>query len=434
MPKDDIYKRLKNSIAMDKFNKHEKIRIKRRDFINSFMSILVCLFSISGIVFANEISTKIYENYFQTGNGVGAAIENGYIEKNNDDHLADMEKAYAKNEYTGETIDGTLTKIKVDKLLMDDFNLSITLDVELSDELDPIINSKNIRDMSMPDIVIYDENNNILFHEYNYSIKQFCDYKKFDLNEYDILNNTEKVVNSGFSSYIIEKDENHIKFLFNIYTGDDSFPKSKELNFYLTEIRLSENAETRNGEEEVSLSGSWNFSAEVPEKMYDRTKIKYNMLSTSDNSFKLNSAYLYDTGMNIDFSFWTGEENKRERITIPEIEFWESLDDENELKDIEILNYYTSVKLENSEEYREQSNNSYKRYIFEKYLVNEKGEKFELSVGARENGGSSISEDGTMHFKGMFDLTKYDATDKVTLYIDYHDKKIEVKLMKVGEE
>ena len=35
---------------------------------------------------------------------------------------------------------------------------------------------------------------------------------------------------------------------------------------------------------------------------------------------------------------------------------------------------------------------------------------------------------------GMVDLTKYDATDKVTLYIDYHDKKIEVKLMKVGEE
>ena len=202
MPQDDIYKRLQNSIAMDKFNKHEKMINKRKDFINSFLSLLVCVFSISGIVFANDISTKIYENYFQTGNGVGAAIENGYIEEIDDDHIAAMERAYAKNEYTGEKVDGTLTKIKVDKLLMDDFNLSITLDVELSEELDPIINSKNIKDMSMPDMVIYDENNNILFHEYNYSIKQFCDYKNFDLNEYDILSGTDKVVNSGFSSYV----------------------------------------------------------------------------------------------------------------------------------------------------------------------------------------------------------------------------------------
>ncbi len=434
MSKDNVYKRIQNSIAMDKFNKHEKMLIKKKEFINSFLSIIVCIFSISGIVFANDISTKIYENYFQTGNGVGAAIENGYIEKIDDDHIAAMERAYAKNEYTGETVDGTLTKIKVDKLLMDDFNLSITLDVELSDELDPIINSKNIKDMSMPDMVIYDENNNILFHEYNYAIKQFCDYKNFDLNEYDILSGTDKVVNSGFSSYVSEKDGNHIKFLFNIYTGEDSFPKSQKLNFYLTEIRLSETVEIRNGEEEVSLSGNWIFNIDVPEKMYNRTKIKYDMLSTSDNSFKLNSAYLYDTGMNLDFSFWTGEESKDEQITVPEIEFWESLDKENELKDIDILNYYTTIKLENNKEYREQSNKNLKKFIFEKYLINENDEKFELTIGARENGGSSISEDGTMHFNGMFDLTKYDATNKVTLYINYNDKKIKVELMKVGEE
>ena len=100
----------------------------------------------------------------------------------------------------------------------------------------------------------------------------------------------------------------------------------------------------------------------------------------------------------------------------------------------EYWNYYSTIKLENNEEYRKQSDNAYKKYNFEKYLVNENNEKFELSVGARENGGSSISEDGTMHFKGMFDLTKYDATDIVTLYINYDDKKIEVELMKVGEE
>ena len=434
MPKDDIYKRLQNVIAIDKYNEFEKRKNKRKDFISSLMSILICLFSISGIVFANEISTKIYENYFGTGNGVGAAIENGYIEGSFDEHEAAMERAYAKNEYTGKTVDGSLTKIKVDKLLMDDFNLSITLDVELSDELDSIIDSKSIRDMSMPDMIIYDEDNNVLFHEYNYSIKQFCEYKHFDLKEYDILSSTNKVVNSGFSSYVNEKDGNHIKFLFNIYTGDDSFPKSKKLNFYLTEIRISENVETRNGEEEVSLTGTWNFSIDVPEKMYNRTKIKYDILSTTDDSFKLNSAYLYDTGMNLNFSFYTGEEYTREKITIPEIEFWESLDREDELKDIEILNYYTAVILENSEEYRTQSNNSYKKYIFEKYLVNEKGEKFNLSVGTRENGSSSISEDGTMHFTGMFDLTKYDTTDKITLFINYQDKKIEVVLVKVGEE
>ena len=434
MSKEDIYKRIRSNIAIDNYKEDEKNKAKVKNRLSSVIALVLCMFSVSSMVFAKDISLKIYENFFDTGNGVGAAIENGYIEERDEDDAKALERAYAKNEYTGKVVDGSEVKVTVDKFLMDDFNLSVTLDVELSNDLDSIINTKNIKDMTMPDLIVYDENDIILSHESNYAIKQFCEFKNLNLNDYDILKGSSKVVNTGINQYIQETDGNHIKLLFNIYTGEDSFPKSKELNFYLTEIRLSENPEAHNGEEEVSLSSMWNFKVDVPEKMYQRTKTKYDLLSCDDDSFKLKSAYLYNTGMNLSFEFQTGEKGSEEKVTVPEIEFWESLENDDYLKDIDILNYYWTTKLENNEEYRKNSANTHQKYIFDKYLTNENGERFELTMGPRENGGSSIDDNGIMHFSGMFDLTKYDAQDRVTLNIDYHGKKIEAVLTKVGEE
>ena len=73
-------------------------------------------------------------------------------------------------------------------------------------------------------------------------------------------------------------------------------------------------------------------------------------------------------------------------------------------------------------------------YQFDKYLVNENEEKFELTVGARANGSGYIdSKTNIYKFNGMFDLTKYDMTDTITMYIDYKGNKAEIILEKVEE-
>ena len=156
MSKEDIYKRIRSNIAIDNYKEDEKNKAKVKNRLSSVIALVLCMFSVSSMVFANDISLKIYENFFDTGNGVGAAIENGYIEERDEDYAKALERAYAKNEYTGKVVDGSEVKITVDKFLMDDFNLSVTLDVELSNDLDSIINTKNIKDMTMPDLIVYD--------------------------------------------------------------------------------------------------------------------------------------------------------------------------------------------------------------------------------------------------------------------------------------
>ena len=73
---------------------------------------------------------------------------------------------------------------------------------------------------------------------------------------------------------------------------------------------------------------------------------------------------------------------------------------------------------------------SSKIWEFEKYLVNENGEKFEMTVGNRENGGGYIDENGIYDFNAMFDLTKYDMTDKITLHVNYHGREADIILEK----
>ena len=58
----------------------------------------------------------------------------------------------------------------------------------------------------------------------------------------------------------------------------------------------------------------------------------------------------------------------------------------------------------------------------------------ELTVGARANGSGYIdSKTNIYKFNGMFDLTKYDMTDTITMYIDYKGNKAEIILEKVEE-
>ena len=67
------------------------------------------------------------------------------------------------------------------------------------------------------------------------------------------------------------------------------------------------------------------------------------------------------------------------------------------------------------------------------YLTNESGEKFTLIQGPNENGSKSLSEEGMLTFSGMFDLTKYNETEKVIVHFDYRGQTEEVVLEK-GDE
>lgn len=428
MGKEKIYENLAENIGLENFKTIDKKQRKVKNAIGNMFTFAICALSITGMVFAKEISTKVYENFFGTGNGVGKAIEEGYIEEAKTE--SEPSESVAINEETGQVIEDFETSIKVDKFLMDDFTLSITFDVEFSDEIKEMIEPSKMGDMNFPDLVIYDENDVILYCLGGVRLTEFCKEHKLGDYNYSTIPD-EMFVNSGVNSYIESKNQKSVKMLYNIYTGGDIYPKSKKLYFDMNKIKISKSPDTIYGEEEITLSGDWNFSVDVPEKMYNRSNIVYKQKSSTNDDFKVTAATLYDTGM--DISMELKVEPLPKEPTTPELEFYNSLPEGHTLKTDDIASYLRN-KLYNTEEYKEFMKNRLGMYKFDKYLVNENGEKFELTVGPRANGSGYIAPDSNIYkFNGMFDLTKYDMTDTITLYVDHKGNKAEIVLEKVEE-
>lgn len=428
MDREKIMENVKLKISISNFQKEENIEMPKRKNVLKSIAVACCmLFSISGMVFAKEISAKIYENFFFTGNGMGTAINEGYIENTTMDYENSV--ATIENEETGEIIEDAGTQIKVDEFVMDDFNLSMTFDVILSEKAKQIVKSDEVFEMNFPDLVIYDENDVVLFSLFRDSFDAFCKEHQLDYN-YDTRPD-DKWVNTGVNTFVSEKNENHVKVIYNIYTDGSPFPKSKKLNIEMKKIKISKD-ETVMGNEEITLTGDWNFGVDVPEKMYNRKTIVYQQKSTTNKDFKVTTAKVYDTGMDISMEF-PGEKHPKEPTT-PEIEFWKSLSQDDELKDIDILNYL-EFPLHSTPEYQEYMKKSMERWDYEKYLTNEKGERFNMTEGPKENGGGSIDDETGIYTSNCtFDLTKYDATDTITVHVDYHGNTAEIVLEKMEEK
>ena len=429
MPEKDIYNNIASNIGLEKFKIKEKKLNKLKNISQITLTSVLCMTSLTSMVFAKDISTKIYDNYFGTGEGVGTAIHNGYIEESKTQ--ANSSETIAKNEITGKKIDGVDTKVKIDKFVMDDFTLSITFDVTLSNKIEDVVPINKVADMNFPDMLIYDENNVILYTLEKNSLKEFCKEKSLNYEEYNLEG--EKVINSGVNTYVDEKNGNHVKVVYNIHTGGDSYPKSKKINVFMKQIRISEDIEAQDGEEEILLQGNWDFSTNVPEKMYNRHNVIFKQTSTTNKDFNVESAVLYNTGTNIRLKF-KAEKVKREYFNTPELEFYNSLPVDDKLKTQEIWRYLENERY-NSDEIREKESKSMEEYRnatnFDVYITNKTGEKFGITVGPRENGSKYLDEDGYMNFEGMFDLTKYNASDELILHVEYKGKNEKITLKKV---
>lgn len=413
----EIIDDVKLKIAISNFQRKENvvmIQQKKNIFKIGIVASLMIV-SVSGMVFAKEISTKIYENFFGTGKGVETAINEGYIE--NPEMKYENSQVAMQNEENGEKIEDTDTSVKVDDLLMDDFNLSLTFSVKLSDKILDKIKAEDIWELDFTDIVITDENENVVF---------------LGSEKYKEFKNNEKVINTGVNSFLGERQNGKVKLVYNIYTGGTVFPKSKKLNIKFNKINISkdETVNTMFGEGEITLTGNWEFSVDIPEKMYNRKTFSYIEKSSNNPDIHVTQAMVYETGMDVKLKINNAKKYMK-RPTTPEIEFWKSLPQDSKLKTTDILNY-----LENDINLEE-----YKRYIeyemsvwdYDKYVVNDEGKRFDTYVGPRETGGGYIDDDGVYETNCTFDLTRHDATDEITVFIDYHGKKAEIILKKVEE-
>lgn len=425
MSKEKMYENLYNNISIEKFKQKEK-RIERKNSIMQMIgSALVCMFCITSMVYAKSISEKIvYANDYFTGNAIGKAINEGYIEKP-EDKKVDVETE-VQDTYTGKVYDNVETKVKVKDFMMDDFNLSITFEIEFGENVDDIIKVKDMNSIFLSGLTILDENKNILFN--SFTEKELLEFLKENNMDLDYENTTDyNIVNTGSNVFTKSVNGNKATVVYNIYNDYAGFPKSKKLFLSCNEINVSKDDTVYPGTGEIMFNEDWKIDLDVPEKMYARENINY-VAKTNDKDVDI-KATMYDTGFYLDCKYNVHQTNPKPP-TSEKLEFLKSLPEDNPLKnDMDIFNYCYQ-ELEKTEEYKEYIEATRKINGLEVKLTNTDGEEIEKVEGPIPMGGKNLSEDGIMSFRQLYDVTKSDAPDVLVLNLNYQGKEQKIELVK----
>lgn len=382
---------------------------------------LACFIFSTGIVFAKDISERIY-NFYGTGLGVETAMNEGYIVEN-DTEYADSVTEFS-NEDTGIVIENSSAKVKVQDIVMDDFNLSSTIVVDLPDEVLGQIPEKDIWEMNFPDLIVSDEEGNVLFGMEPEALKRY--FNEEDINK---IWENEKLCNSGFNNFISDRGTMPVKAVYNMYVeSPDHYPKSKKLKFTFTKIAISNSDNTIYGDEEITIKGNWEVEVDLPSKFYNRETYIYNQVDNEDSENRVLSCAVYNTNTVVELAL----KSKKQPKYSPETDFRKMLE-ENDASDA--IQDYIMYKIYRTEEYQKYMEERYKVYDTENiYVENANGEKFGFTVGPIPNGGGSIDEDGIFRPTCMLDLTQKDATDELTVHLNYLGKDLEFKLEREKEE
>lgn len=248
------------------YSKQNKKTSPKFYFFKMAMTACVCLIVTTSIVFAKNIVYFI-QNFFGNNIGMDTAIENGYIDSPSTDY-----------------VESNGTKIKVNRYLMDNYNLNLDLSVKLEKR----IQSNKILKMNFADMIITDNNNNILFCQNKNVFDKYCNTHNLDY-KWEETNNS--YINSGSNYYIKSNENNEINFIYNIYA--QNFPKSKAIHIKFNEIILSENEDIE--KDTITIKGNWNLEINIPDKFYEREEISYKIIKCNNDKIKLTKAIVSET-------------------------------------------------------------------------------------------------------------------------------------------
>lgn len=426
MKDEEILKKFKMNVAINNFRKEKtkehtlKNKMNRRGYIMKRKLIAVlcgCFIFVSGVVLAGNYNKII--STFGLGKGVDSAVNNGYIGNPNMNYIES--NTTVTEEINSITVDNINIKTKIEDFLMDDINISTHFIFEIDTKINEIIDFDDLKSIELKDLIVTDEENRILYCMNKETFDKYCkdnnlDYKYIEFNE--------NYYNCGVNTFVQYhyKENGTVKFTYNMYTGDVSFPKSKQLNFNFSNIVLKRNDWLENEHSVVNLKGNWNIKLDVPEKMYNRESISYKVVNSENPDFQIINATLYDTS----FEFGMIISNV-EKPEMPEI--LKELYEKYETGKIDITQFYSIIN--GNQEYRNAMNNYYSSPVKDvTYVENENGQKFESTDSpSRRQYGNYIDGD-KYSFYETFGLTKNEATEKLKVCVYFKDKLYIVELEK----
>lgn len=368
----------KNTIMKTLQEQKEKSKKKKKkiNIIRTLATACACCVLVTGVVFAKDI-TNMIKNFFLNNNGMDNAIENGYIDNPNMEY-----------------INSNGTEIKINSILMDDYNLSLEIGVK-GDFI-----KENITEICFPDMIITDENKNILYCEDKDTFEKYVKDNNLDYNWKD---NNVHYLNSGSNWYIKSINESTINLVYNLF-ADNQYPKSQKLFINLNKILFSDKGK------EKMIQGDWNIEYEVPEKFYNREEIIYNVKNCSSDKVKLVQLVISQTTA------------KMQLITDEKPILPYDLNDDDATKERKI-----QEELEREQNMTVQDFENSRKFKDE-YIENDKGEKFYPSNSTSEDTGYSyIDMKYLLHWQ-TFSLNKYSATNSLKLYLNYNGEDIVIEL------
>ncbi len=248
---EEILKNVKLKISISKFEEEEEKEMKINKVHIGKIGLVACcmIVSITGIVFAKDISIYL-KNFFgaNSSDGVDIAVNNGY--------MSELNTEYQK----ADGID-----IKVESILMDDFNFDMNFNVKINEQY----NIDNFEHIDFEDLKIVDENANIVF------------------DTHAITQNTAEKHYRGSYSFLPNKiSENEFRVSLSATGNPELFPKSKHLKVDLSKIRTWQYVNEERTDK--VYEGNWHFEIDVPEEFYNRESIIYKAKSCNDNSININ--------------------------------------------------------------------------------------------------------------------------------------------------
>lgn len=447
---EELKNKIKFKIAMiEIFNEEENSNMKKLSY-NKKSIIAACTLLIlsTGFVFAKEFKNLV-RNTFGLGAGIDTAVKNGYIENPEMNYiLSTVDKNMSLSKDDGTILENINTSIKIGDFLMDDYNLSIDVDLLIDESIKNSINigSDNNTRITLSDLIITDENNNILYSDCDEErFNKFC--QEHNLNaKYHEFN--EKYLDNGLNTYLnyIENYDNQYKISikYNIYTATE-FPKSKKLKLDFNKIRIENISEnTENIENNVFTTlGNWNIELDVPEKMYNRSEEHYKVTSCENENFDVYTAKVSDTGFEIGITL-----KNTPRPTIPDQLYDKrsglpglaytfntkeemlavSKDKEFEEMYIEYHKLCNPVQVSNNVPLY---NINWLEHVDGSWIENSKGEKFYCTLNPARKQNRNFINDTTFDFYETFGMTKADATNKLTFVINYYGEHYKIELEKV---
>ena len=208
--------------------KKQRKSYKYNQYLARVASIFVICILAGGIVFAKDIANYVTELFAHTHQGVVKALENGYVAN------IDMDYAYSND-----------TGIKVDSIMMDDFNLLITFTLKLEENID------NINHLEITDLLVTDENKNIVFCNYD-NIKVIvpndgigvisCVFDGYSsdnigqvLSDYKIATRTGLHCSPEAHKFLGTFPAGTVRFSVGYFNSDDDFVKLREALDYIEE-------------------------------------------------------------------------------------------------------------------------------------------------------------------------------------------------------